>query len=416
MSAYAHPVASIYANVYADVHNTCLTYTPAHAWGSQHLSKCMHTLRQICTCTRLCAPMQRCRSFFAMVAIANLSWVLREHRAGCRLPPAMLLSRRNQSPDAVRSRNPSKFTLARDAVAAAVSRKHHSIIRVGAGLILFVYDLQSKRDHGAYPSQKSIFTIFFACFLEANALEEALLGSDTDSFVFLVISKNRPAALFSLQEFGCKIVVFMNLESSGHEVGPSFDYLAHGAAVGYTPGCLCEYRALPQARPPCLHLRVPASVCPPIRHLRMALKNSILCDLILTKRVKRPISILILRSSRISRKKSPEDSLMVGSIPFPTNFWIAIRRHLKSISNATHYVKLGKKRRETEFQTQLLHYFSKSDNKSNHHQQNQWLLTPGVSYCVFDSDACRGVFRSVGGWTFLIRSYPAEPSRFAFMY
>ena len=88
MSAYAHPVASVYANVYADVHNTCLTYTPAHAWCS-HLSKCMYTLRKKCTCTRACAPMQRCRRFFAMEAMANLSWVLREYRAGCRLPPAL---------------------------------------------------------------------------------------------------------------------------------------------------------------------------------------------------------------------------------------------------------------------------------------------------------------------------------------
>ena len=52
------------------------------------LQKCMHTLRQKCIWTRACAPMQRFRSFFAMEAIANLSWVLREHRAGCRLPPA----------------------------------------------------------------------------------------------------------------------------------------------------------------------------------------------------------------------------------------------------------------------------------------------------------------------------------------
>ena len=46
--------------------------------------KCMHTLRKKCICTRACAPMQRRSSFFAMEAIANLSWVLREHRAGCR--------------------------------------------------------------------------------------------------------------------------------------------------------------------------------------------------------------------------------------------------------------------------------------------------------------------------------------------
>ena len=41
--------------------------------------------------------------------------------------------------DAVRSRNPSKSTLSHDAVATAVLHKHHLIIRVGAGLIQFVY-------------------------------------------------------------------------------------------------------------------------------------------------------------------------------------------------------------------------------------------------------------------------------------
>jgi len=66
ISAYAHPVASVLANVYADVHNTRLTYTPAHAWCPKHRSKCMHTLRKKCICARACAHMQRCRSFFAM--------------------------------------------------------------------------------------------------------------------------------------------------------------------------------------------------------------------------------------------------------------------------------------------------------------------------------------------------------------
>ena len=82
MNAYAHPVASVYANVYADVHHTCLTYAPAHAWCSQHLSKCMHTLRKKYTCTRACAPVQPCRSLCAMEAIAK-------HHAGCRLPPVL---------------------------------------------------------------------------------------------------------------------------------------------------------------------------------------------------------------------------------------------------------------------------------------------------------------------------------------
>jgi len=58
-----------------------------------------------------------------------------------------------------------------------------------------------------------------------------------------------------------------------------------------------------------------------------------LCDLTLTKRVKRPNSILTLSSSRISRRKCPSgDSLMVGLIPSPIHFWIAIRRHLESVS------------------------------------------------------------------------------------
>jgi len=66
MSACAHPVASVLANVYADGRNTRLTYTRAHAWCSQHLSKCMHTLCKKCICARACAHIQRCRSFVVM--------------------------------------------------------------------------------------------------------------------------------------------------------------------------------------------------------------------------------------------------------------------------------------------------------------------------------------------------------------
>jgi len=118
--------------------------THLHMHGYNTCKKSMHTLRKKCICTRACAPMQRCRSFVAMKAIANLFWVLREHRTGSRLPPALLPARRNESPDAVRSKNPSKSTLAHDEVAAAVSHKHHSIIRVGAGLIQFVYGSHSR--------------------------------------------------------------------------------------------------------------------------------------------------------------------------------------------------------------------------------------------------------------------------------
>ena len=125
------------ANVYADVHNICLTYIPAHAWcATTPVNACRLSAKK-CIWTHVCAPIQLCSSFFAMEAIANLSWVLREHRAGCCLLPGPLAG--NLLRDAVRSRNPSKSTLAHDAVATAVLHKHHLIIRVGAGLIQFVY-------------------------------------------------------------------------------------------------------------------------------------------------------------------------------------------------------------------------------------------------------------------------------------
>jgi len=119
------------------------------------------------TCTHASATVQQCRSFFAMEPIAKLSWVLREHCSKCHCRSHLLpvfLSRPKTLPFDVRSRNLSKSMLAHDAVPAAVSHKYHLIIRVGAGLIQIVYGLHSKRDHGAHPSQKSIFTIFFAGF------------------------------------------------------------------------------------------------------------------------------------------------------------------------------------------------------------------------------------------------------------
>ena len=125
--------------------------------------------------------------------------------------------------------------------------------------------------------------------------------------------------------------MLVELKSSCHEAGPSFDYLARGAAVGYARGCPCKYGPSSQARPSCLHLHVPTFVSPPIRHL--VKEYSPLRDLILSKRVKRRKSILALSSSRISHRMSPSgDSLIVGSIPSPIHFWIAIKRHLESVS------------------------------------------------------------------------------------
>jgi len=73
--------------------------------------------------------------------------------------------------------------------------------------------------------------------LEANALEKAALGSHTDSFVLPVFTKVRPAVAFSLQEFGSEVIVLSDLEPNCHDMGPIFDYLTHGAAVGFTKGC-----------------------------------------------------------------------------------------------------------------------------------------------------------------------------------
>jgi len=94
--------------------------------------------------------------------ILSLAWT------SCRL---LFTARPTTSPlagnplrDVVRSRHPSKSTLAHDAVATLVSHKNHSIIRVGAGLIQSAFGLHSKRGHGAHQSQKSMFAIFHASF------------------------------------------------------------------------------------------------------------------------------------------------------------------------------------------------------------------------------------------------------------
>jgi len=127
-----------------------------------------------------------------MKVIANLPGVLREHCASCRLPTALLLSRRNQSPDAVRSRNPSKSTLAHDAVATVVLHKqysiisvykhysiirvhkHCSIIRAGAGLIQFVYGSHSRLAADLI-LHRNLFSPFFSrAFSISTVFAEAL--------------------------------------------------------------------------------------------------------------------------------------------------------------------------------------------------------------------------------------------------
>jgi len=96
---------------------------------------------------------------------------------------------------------------------------------------------------------------------------EAALGSDTHSCIRPVISKNRPAVPFSFYKFDGEAVVFKKLKPGGHEMGPGFDYLTHGAVMGYSRGCADEYCTLPWTLPSCLLLCVPAFICSLIRHL-----------------------------------------------------------------------------------------------------------------------------------------------------
>jgi len=136
---------------------------PAHAWCSRtpvwmHATLSTKMLMHPCICNGA--------DIFCHGNYCELSWVLCKHHAGCRLPHALLLSPRNRSPDAARSRKPSKSKLAHGAVAATVSHKHHSIIRVGAGLVQFVYGSYSKLDHGEHPSQNWIFAILRAFFYQ----------------------------------------------------------------------------------------------------------------------------------------------------------------------------------------------------------------------------------------------------------
>jgi len=91
---------------------------------------------------------------------------LREHRAGCHFRPpsfpfaALLLAVARP----VRPSNPSKSTLAHEAVAAVVLHKHHLSICVGAGLIRFVYGSHSRMVADLSPSTKIHFRSHFRGF------------------------------------------------------------------------------------------------------------------------------------------------------------------------------------------------------------------------------------------------------------
>jgi len=153
--------------MYADSYNTCLTYTPSHAWRSQHLLKCMHTFLEKCICTRACAPVQRCRNFSVIKAIENLSWVLREH---CATRPAAVstksVARRCSLMKSVQIQA-SSWRSRRCGVAQA-SSDHPRWCRPLPACLWSHF----KHGHGAHQSQKSVFAIFHASFLYISCIPD----------------------------------------------------------------------------------------------------------------------------------------------------------------------------------------------------------------------------------------------------
>ena len=124
---YTYIYACIYMyiqmQIYVHIHICIYTCIYTHAYIYLHNS---------CMCA--CATVQQvpCHGSYCEL-------ILSLARTSCGLlftarPTARPLAG-NPLRDVIRSRNPSKSTLAHDAVATAVLHKHHPIIRVGAGLI-----------------------------------------------------------------------------------------------------------------------------------------------------------------------------------------------------------------------------------------------------------------------------------------
>jgi len=139
MHIHIHICMDIYIYTYAYI----CTYTYMYIY--MHIHTCTYISPQLVH-ARLCNG-----------AAASLPWkLLRTYLESCAnivqavisaRPPASSSSRPPSCwPDArpVRLRNPSKSTQAHDTVAAVVLHKHHLIIRVGAGLIQFVYGPHSR--------------------------------------------------------------------------------------------------------------------------------------------------------------------------------------------------------------------------------------------------------------------------------
>jgi len=129
------------------------------------------------------------------------TWFLVKRRAGCCLPQrshASLMSRQNWSPDATCSRKHStgKSTLAHDAVAAALSHKHHPIINIGAGPIQRVYASHSRLaaklilDKNIFPPLISLWTCDSETIMN-HAVKAVLSVKKKNFFHILLITAQR---------------------------------------------------------------------------------------------------------------------------------------------------------------------------------------------------------------------------------
>ena len=169
----------IYICIHAYIDIYIHTHTHTHTYMHGYIYIC--TYANICTYTYMYMYMhmhtyiyispQPVHARLCNGAAASLPWKLvRSDLESCAnivqavvsaRPPAPSSSRPPSCQPVVRSRNPSKSTLAHDAVAAVVLHKHHPIICVGAGLIQFVYGSHSRMATGPHPRQKSIFGSYF---------------------------------------------------------------------------------------------------------------------------------------------------------------------------------------------------------------------------------------------------------------
>ena len=136
---HIHICMDMYIYTYA---NIC-TYTYMYTY--MHMHSCIYISPQL-VYARLCNG-----------ATASLPWkLLRTYLETCANIVQAVVTAHPLTPSSsrtpscwpvarhVRLKNPVKSTLTHDAVAAVVLRKHHLIIRVGAGLIQFVYGSHSR--------------------------------------------------------------------------------------------------------------------------------------------------------------------------------------------------------------------------------------------------------------------------------